>query len=199
MIGSHPGGQEMTARLLTLSGLRPPARILELGAGEGKTAAYLRTLGFEVRAVDLKPSGPGVEQGDIRRLDFAGESFDCCLAECTVSGCGDGNAALKEAFRVLKKNGCLLIADVFFKKKKAPSLSMREPLIWNCWKEAFEKAGFQIEKGEDETEAWKEFFLESLWNGNAEESCVDFFIEAGKAGCGYFLACLMKGEKNGFI
>ena len=92
-------------------------RILELGAGEGKTAAYLRTLGFEVRAVDLKPSGPGVEQGDIRRLDFAGESFDCCLAECTVSGCGDGNAALKEAFRVLKKNGCLLIADVFFKKK----------------------------------------------------------------------------------
>ena len=167
MIGSHPGGQEMTARLLTLSGLRPPARILELGAGEGKTAAYLRTLGFEVRAVDLKPSGPGVEQGDIRRLDFAGESFDCCLAECTVSGCGDGNAALKEAFRVLKKNGCLLIADVFFKKKKAPSLSMREPLIWNCWKEAFEKAGFQIEKGEDETEAWKEFFLESLWNGNA--------------------------------
>ena len=63
MIGSHPGGQEMTARLLTLSGLRPPARILELGAGEGKTAAYLRTLGFEVRAVDLKPSGPGVEQG----------------------------------------------------------------------------------------------------------------------------------------
>ena len=103
MIGSHPGGQEMTARLLTLSGLRPPARILELGAGEGKTAAYLRTLGFEVRAVDLKPSGPGVEQGDIRRLDFAGESFDCCLAECTVSGCGDGNAALKEAFRVLKK------------------------------------------------------------------------------------------------
>ena len=29
MIGSHPGGQEMTARLLTLSGLRPPARILE--------------------------------------------------------------------------------------------------------------------------------------------------------------------------
>ena len=115
MIGRHPGGQEMTARLLALSGLRPPARILELGAGEGKTAAYLRTLGFEVRAVDLKPSGPGVEQGDIRRLDFAGESFDCCLAECTVSGCGDGNAALKEAFRVLKKNGCLLIADVFFK------------------------------------------------------------------------------------
>ena len=123
MIGSHPGGQEMTARLLTLSGLRPPARILELGAGEGKTAAYLRTLGFEVRAVDLKPSGPGVEQGDIRRLDFAGESFDCCLAECTVSGCGDGNAAHKEAFRVLKKNGCLLIADVFFKKKKAALIS----------------------------------------------------------------------------
>ena len=38
-----------------------------------------------------------------------------------------------------------------------------------------------------------------IWNGNAEESCVDFFIEAGKAGCGYFLACLRKGEKNGFI
>ena len=69
MIGRHPGGQEMTARLLTLSGLRPPARILELGAGEGKTAAYLRTLGFEVRAVDLKPSGPGSESVHTARTE----------------------------------------------------------------------------------------------------------------------------------
>ena len=199
MIGRHPGGLEMTARLLALPGIRPPARILELGAGEGKTAAYLQALGFEVRAVDLKPSGPQVEQGDMRGLDFAGESFDCCLAECTVSGCGDGNAALKEAFRVLKKDGCLLIADVFFRKQEAPSLSMGKPLTWNCRKEAFEQAGFWIEETKDETEAWKEFFLESLWNGNAEKNCMDFFIEAGKAGCGYFLACLRKGGENGFI
>ncbi len=199
MIGLHPGGKEMTVRLLDLSGICPPARILELGAGCGAAAGYLKSLGFDVKAIDLNPAGPDVEPGDMRKLDFPGESFDCCLAECSISGCGKGSAALREAFRVLKQDGCLLVSDVFFHKENAPCLSMGKPLTWNCWKEAFQEAGFYLEEVRDETGAWREFFLESLWNGNAEESCADFFREAGRARCGYFLACLRKGEKNGFI
>lgn len=170
MIGLHPGGKEMTVRLLDLSGICPPAGILELGAGGGDTAGYLKSLGFEVKAIDLNPAGPDVEPGDMRKLDFAEESFDCCLAECSISGCGGGGAALREAFRVLKQGGCLLVSDVFFHKKNAPCLSMEKPLTWNCWKDGFEEAGFRLEEARDETGAWREFFLESLWNGNAEES-----------------------------
>ena len=114
MIGLHPGGKEMTVRLLDLSGICPPARILELGAGCGAAAGYLKSLGFDVKAIDLNPAGPDVEPGDMRKLDFPGESFDCCLAECSISGCGKGSAALREAFRVLKQDGCLLVSDVFF-------------------------------------------------------------------------------------
>ena len=121
MIGLHPGGKEMTVRLLDLSGICPPARILELGAGGGAAAGYLKSLGFEVKAIDLNPAGPDVEPGDMRKLDFAEESFDCCLAECSISGCGDGGAALREAFRVLKQDGCLLVSDVFFIKKMHPA------------------------------------------------------------------------------
>ena len=75
MIGLHPGGKEMTVRLLDLSGICPPAGILELGAGGGDTAGYLKSLGFEVKAVDLNPAGPDVEPGDMRKLDFAEESL----------------------------------------------------------------------------------------------------------------------------
>ena len=80
--------------------------------------------GFDVKAIDLNPAGPDVEPGDMRKLDFPGESFDCCLAECSISGCGKGSAALREAFRVLKQDGCLLVSDVFFHKENAPCLSM---------------------------------------------------------------------------
>ena len=38
----HPGGTAQTKKLLTLSGIRPPARILDLGAGDGDTVALLR-------------------------------------------------------------------------------------------------------------------------------------------------------------
>ena len=125
-------------------------------------------------------------------LDFADEMFDVCLAECSVSVCGDGMAALGEAWRVLRPGGSLLISDVFFGKKDAPAMSMKEPLTRECWEVAFRNSGFEIQAVQDETELWKEFFLESLWNGNAEETCCEFFRAAGKAKCGYFTAWLRK-------
>lgn len=35
MIGAHPGGVELTKRLLALSDVKPPAKVLDLGAGSG--------------------------------------------------------------------------------------------------------------------------------------------------------------------
>lgn len=134
---------------------------------------------------------------DMTRLDFMDEVFDVCLAECSISVCGDGMAALGEAWRVLKPGGNFLISDIFFEKKTAPAMSMEGPLTWECWETAFRNSGFTIQTVRDETELWKEFFLESLWNGSVQEKLCNFFRAAGRAKCGYFIAWLKKPDLAG--
>ena len=59
----------------------PPARVLEVGAGQGELAAALRAMGWEVVAVDPAADGaPGVEP--IPLLEVAGDdaSFDAAVA-----------------------------------------------------------------------------------------------------------------------
>ncbi len=134
---------------------------------------------------------------DMTRLDFMDEVFDVCLAECSISVCGDGMAALGEAWRVLKPGGNFLVSDIFFERKNAPAMSMEGPLTWECWETAFRNSGFAVQAVRDETELWKEFFLESLWNGNAQEKLCNFFRAAGRAKCGYFIAWLKKPDLAG--
>ncbi|MGN1142761.1 MAG: class I SAM-dependent methyltransferase [Oliverpabstia sp.] len=199
MIGAHPGGIALTKRLLSLAGVKPPGAILDLGAGSGKSVRYLQELGFNAVGIDLEPKGEGVEQQNMEKLSFSADTFEYCISECSISCSYDGSKALEEAYRVLKPGGSFLISDVFFGQEDAPHLSMKEPLTWKCWEKAFVGVGFQICALIDETCLWREFFLESLWNGNADDNCVDFYIEAGRAKCGYFLAWLRKGAENGFI
>lgn len=207
MIGSHPGGIALTKRLLALGMVNPPGKILDLGAGAGETVRYLQNEGYEAKGIDLlyretpfeKQTESGLFFGDMRNLPVSDNSQDICLAECSVSVCGDGAAALREAYRVLKPGGSLLLSDIFFRKTCAPALSMPEPLRRSCWEKVWSETGFQIRKLADETLLWREFYLESLWNDNADPAYLEFFREAGKAGCGYFLAWLWKGENHGII
>lgn len=200
MIGGHPGGLSLTKRLLALGMGQNGKKILDLGAGNGESVKWLRQNGYEAFGIDLVSAEPLVKQQDMRRLEFPDESFELCLAECSVSGCGDGMAALGEAYRVLKTGGSFFLSDIFFHREHAPAFSFEQPLTRRNWEKNFEEAGFAIKRFEDETELWREFFLESLWNGNAEESCIDFFKKAGRYGCGYFLALLVKeGTENGSV
>lgn len=194
MIGSHPGGLSLTKRLLAMAEVCPPAKALDLGAGSGETVRYLKEKGFQALGVDLTASETNGEvcRQNMTKLQFADDAFDLCLAECSVSVCGDGPAALREAYRVLRSGKSLLLSDVFFRKEEAPALSMPGPLSMGCWEREFQKAGFRIRMIADETALWRSFFLESLWNDNADISACEFFREAGKAGCGYFLAWLQK-------
>lgn len=201
MIGAHPGGSALTGRLLKLTGVRPPARVLDLGAGAGDTVRILTADGYEAEGLD-RIEGPGDVPwitGDLTALPVPDGQYEICLAECSISVCGDGPAALDEAYRVLRPGGKLLLSDVYFRKEQAPALSMPGPLTRACWEREFIRAGFVLRTLQDESALWKEFFLRSLWDDNADETFVDFYREAGRAGCGYFLAWLEKGEEGGFI
>ena len=65
---------------------------------------------------------------------------------------GDVPGALKESARLLAPGGTLLLADVFF-EDPAPLL---------------EAAGMRLIVKEDWTDAWREYYLRSLWEGTAE-------------------------------
>ena len=147
----HPGGPEQTGRLLDQARLRPGARVVDLGAGDGESVRLLRSRGFDAVGVD-KHAAPDVEAGDLLRTRFEDGAFDAVMSECAFFVSGDVPGALREGARLLRPGGTLLLADVFFEDP--------EPLL--------KAAGFRLAAQEDWTKAWREYYLRSIWEGTAE-------------------------------
>jgi SAM-dependent methyltransferase len=59
----------------------PPARVLEVGAGRGELAAFLREAGYDVRAIDPAADGaPGVEPVALLDVTADDAAFDAAVA-----------------------------------------------------------------------------------------------------------------------
>lgn len=165
----HPGGKEHTARMLELAKLFPPCRILDLGAGDGETVRQLGRLGFDASGIDLAP-GEDVESGDILAAPYPDGSFDALITQCTFFVTGDVPKAFRESRRLLRPGGKLLFSDVGFGGAE-------------MLRTAAESAGLRVLLTEDMTPVWREYYIESLWNGTAYEFCA--CNPRGK--CGYYL------------
>jgi SAM-dependent methyltransferase len=137
--------------MLELAALAPGASVLDMGAGAGEAVALLRSLGYAAEGIDLEPRGEGVARGDLLRTGFPEGSFDAVLSQCVFFVSGDVRGALREAQRILKPGGKLLLSDVFFEE---PAPLLRE-------------AGFAVLHAEDMTPAWREYWLEALWRDDA--------------------------------
>lgn len=152
----HPGGEETTRSLLTRSGLKAGASILDLCSGSGDSVNFLQREGFYAKGVDR----PGVlgharakyphlseffspwEGGD--KLPFPDQSFDGVLCECSLSLFQDKEAILGEVQRVLKKEGLFLLSDM---TDQMPQ----------------ELSGFSLLDWQDESRHLKAFIARWLW------------------------------------
>jgi 2-polyprenyl-3-methyl-5-hydroxy-6-metoxy-1,4-benzoquinol methylase len=89
-----------------------PARLLEVGAGEGELAAQLRADGYEVRAIDPAGGGEGIEQVALLKLGAAEGEFDAAVAMLSLHHVDPLNESLARLFFVLKP-GAPLVVDEF--------------------------------------------------------------------------------------
>lgn len=149
----HPGGGSATRRLLAASGLVPPCRIIDLGAGDGDSVRLLRSLGFEADGVDIIP-GKDVQYGDIFSALPARGQYEAALSQCVFFMSGDAPRALASAHRLLKSGGVLLYSDII-------------PGGESALRTLAGGAGFDVEHAEDITREWREYYIAALWQGEA--------------------------------
>ena len=144
----HPGGEEQTIHLLKSIELKKGMKALDLGAGEGETVRIMKAFGLNVQGVDLAPRSSEVQRGDFLDLQYAADSMDLCISQCAFFVSRDQKNALSECWRVLKKEGFLLLSD----------------LDTGNLLEMAEQTGFTILRQEDQTLLWREYYLEAIWN-----------------------------------
>jgi arsenite methyltransferase len=125
-----PGGAALLARAFELAALAPGARVLDVGCGEGRSAAWLRgRLGLRAVGVDLldRPgarSHPEVPRlrADGGRLPLAEGAVEAVLLECVLSAAADRSALLGECARVLAPGGRLVLLDLYARGPAAIAL-----------------------------------------------------------------------------
>ena len=169
-MNTHPGGSAHTQHMLEIAALPRGAGILDLGAGAGEAVAMLEALGYRATGIDLEPRADFILHGNFLHTDYPDGLFDAVFSQCAFFISGNAMQALREALRLLKKDGVLLLSDVFFE----------DPV------QMLQEAGFEATYEEDLTPQWREYYLEALWR----EEALPCSLPGGK--CRY---CFVIGRK----
>ena len=89
----------------------PPARVLEIGAGNGELAAALRNAGYDVTAIDPKGEAPTLPVR-LDALDAKPRSFDAAVAMLSLHHVTPLGRSLRRLSEVLR-HGARLVVDEF--------------------------------------------------------------------------------------
>jgi SAM-dependent methyltransferase len=90
----------------------PPLRLLEVGAGNGELARALGEAGYEVLAIDPKPSGAGVRPVALLDLDEPAASFGAALAVTSLHHVEPLEGSVERLAELLEPGG-LVVVDEF--------------------------------------------------------------------------------------
>jgi SAM-dependent methyltransferase len=89
----------------------PPARVLEVGAGEGDLARALRAAGYDVVAIDPEPRGEDVRAVALHELDEPDASFDAAVAVVSLHHVEPLEQSCVRLAELLRPGAALLIDE----------------------------------------------------------------------------------------
>ncbi len=104
-----------------LSGLKPGARVLDLGCGSGTFTGLLAERGYDAAGLDISPKlialarhkFPQIDfhEGDAENTPFDAESFDGVLLSGLIHHFPDPRRLVAEVYRLLKRGGHFVAFD----------------------------------------------------------------------------------------
>ena len=120
----RPGGIGLTNEAIEKAGIKKGSRILEIGCGEGDTAAFLSkewdmdVEGIDrsremIRRADEKHPDLKLQFGEADFLEFPSLQFDAVLMECVFSLTYLKTEVFHEIYCVLKKGGKFIVTDLY--------------------------------------------------------------------------------------
>lgn len=125
----HPGGVELTARLIDSLALSTGSTVIDVACGPGRSTvraaarAGSRAIGIDLSSGSLSAARthartldparrPTFVRGDAESLPFGDATADGVLSECALCTFPDPPAAVRELLRILRSGGRLALADI---------------------------------------------------------------------------------------
>ncbi|MBU0972242.1 MAG: methyltransferase domain-containing protein [Proteobacteria bacterium] len=230
----RPGGFSLTQNAVDVCGFDRDDQILDAGCGYGMTGRYLfEEYGIRAMATDVAEDmvrrtrlkhtatpgwDAGIVQSRIPALPFRSGTFNGIFCECVLSLIPDKKTCLDEFFRILKKNGRLVLTDLYIPeryKNLAAQNTTGTQEIRSCLDGAVtlmslirlvESAGFTVEMIEDHTQYLKQMAgqmvfehgsLNNFWDTVSGTLCntrVSSACKAGQLKPGYYMMIAARYE-----